>query len=133
MVSNGPVAMLKDEHMAEVPLSDRARYVVYEFDTDEGSSGSPVFLNGNLVALHHAADGNVNRGVLIEKILEELRSDRHAQSPPDEPPDEPQDEPNDPESKVSSSSSLPVSRRDQFNVPTFDNSGQQCMGVVLIS
>ena len=37
-----------------VGLSDCKRYIQYEFSTQSGSSGSPVFMDGRFVALHHS-------------------------------------------------------------------------------
>lgn len=66
-------------------------YLFYKTDTQEGSSGSPVFnKNWKVVALHHAGknehsenggfqineEGEIkpsNRGILIKKIVEDLK------------------------------------------------------------
>ena len=59
-----------------VKLSDDKQFVFYNFDTDYGSSGSPVFMDGNLVALHHqrSRQDKANRGVLMTAILLKLNS-----------------------------------------------------------
>jgi V8-like Glu-specific endopeptidase len=53
------------------------KIILYEADTEYGSSGSPVFdLDFNLVALHHWADlksKEYNKGYLISAIKEDLK------------------------------------------------------------
>jgi hypothetical protein len=60
--------------------------VRYKIDTDNGSSGSPVFdLQWNLVALHHsgdpdyARDAEYNEGIPIDTIAALLRTRGHAE------------------------------------------------------
>ena len=49
-------------------------FLHYRTDTQGGSSGSPVFnQQWDLVALHHAARGNLNEGVRISRIVAFLR------------------------------------------------------------
>ena len=50
-------------------------FLHYRTDTQGGSSGSPVFnQQWDLVALHHAAVGNLNEGVRISSIVSFLRA-----------------------------------------------------------
>ena len=64
-----------------VKISDCKQFVYYNFDTDYGSSGSPVFMDGELVALHHerAPEEKANKGVLMTAILPKLASLHKAQ------------------------------------------------------
>ena len=52
------------------------QFVSYNFDTDYGSSGSPIFMAGELVAIHHqrAPADRANRGVLMNAIRPKLLS-----------------------------------------------------------
>eukprot|EP00946_MAST-07B_sp_MAST-7B-sp1_P004240 g4240.t1 len=57
-----------------VKISDCGNFVLYNLDTDYGSSGSPVFMDGHLVALHHqrSPEDKANRGVLLSSIRPRL-------------------------------------------------------------
>ena len=52
------------------------QFVLYNFDTDFGSSGSPIFMHGELVAIHHQRSpaNKANRGVLMSAIRPKLLS-----------------------------------------------------------
>lgn len=59
----------KDTPVVEV-IGNRIRY---EADTDEGSSGAPVFdLDYHIIGLHHEAFGSRNEAISIEYILKEI-------------------------------------------------------------
>lgn len=55
--------------------TDNPRYVKYDANTLEGSSGSPCFSTSwSLVALHHRGGESENQGVLLSSIVADLNS-----------------------------------------------------------
>ncbi|RSL64601.1 hypothetical protein CEP53_004017 [Fusarium sp. AF-6] len=72
-VSERPARLRSSECDANYDLGKTDRSLEYELDTDEGSSGSPIFDgNGNIVGMHvrtsHTKDGGaINKGVIIDE------------------------------------------------------------------
>ena len=56
--------------------SHESSFLLYNFDTDYGSSGGPIFMAGELVGIHHqrAPADKANRGVLMSAIRPKLLS-----------------------------------------------------------
>ena len=60
----------------EVIIAVKKPFVYYKADTDEGSSGSPVLRNLEVIALHHKGSkkGGYNKGTLCSEIIKHLNT-----------------------------------------------------------